>query len=184
MDGEGAREALEGLYAWVTQRLAGFVRMRLGGSLRRRLEPCDILQATLLKSFEHLSQVRYGDTRSFMGWSMRIAENEIRDQAEYHSRQCRDRRLEVPLEAAWSEAAPTPSPLDQLLLAERTDRLTEALDALQPRYRDVIVLRSFEDLTFQEIGARLGRTEDACRMLFARATTALALVVTGSSAAW
>jgi DNA-directed RNA polymerase specialized sigma24 family protein len=39
----------------------------------------------------------------------------------------------------------------------------------------VILLRKFEELSFAEIGERLGKSPDACRMLLARAMTALTL---------
>ena len=38
---------------------------------------------------------------------------------------------------------------------------------------EVILLRKYEELTFPEIGERLGKSADACRMLYARAMTAL-----------
>jgi DNA-directed RNA polymerase specialized sigma24 family protein len=46
----------------------------------------------------------------------------------------------------------------------------------------VIILRSYEELSFAEIGARLGKSEDACRMLFARAMTALTMRMTADAA--
>jgi len=42
----------------------------------------------------------------------------------------------------------------------------------------VILLRKFEELSFKEIALRLGRSEDACRMLLARAMTALTMKMT------
>jgi DNA-directed RNA polymerase specialized sigma24 family protein len=45
----------------------------------------------------------------------------------------------------------------------------------------VIVLRSFDELTFGEIGARLGKSADACRMLFRRAMTALTSELEGDA---
>lgn len=114
-----------------------------------------------------------------MAWLARIAENEIRDRADYHGRQRRDARVEVPLEAEHgSVAAAMRSALTQILLDERAERLEEALEALEPHYREVIILRSFEELSFREIGARLGKSEDACRMLFARAMAVLTMRMT------
>ena len=175
----GARDALDALYERMATRLHGFIRTRLGRTLRARVESRDILQATLMKSFEHLHQFERADSGSLMAWLARIAENEIRDQVEYHSRHRRDARCEVSLEASRLQVpAATSSVLNQLILDERARRLKAALDAIAPRYRDVIMLRSFEELTFREIGARLGKSEDACRMLFARAMTALTLELT------
>ena len=43
--------------------------------------------------------------------------------------------------------------------------------------REAIVLRKLEELSFREIGERLGRSEDASRMLFGRAMAALTLAL-------
>jgi DNA-directed RNA polymerase specialized sigma24 family protein len=45
----------------------------------------------------------------------------------------------------------------------------------------VILLRSFEELSFPQIAAILGKSEDACRMQFARAMTALTLALSTPS---
>ena len=41
----------------------------------------------------------------------------------------------------------------------------------------MIVMRAIEEREFTEIAERLGRSTDACRMLFARAMTALTLAM-------
>src|SRR5512144_1616001 len=100
---EGAPDALEALYERVAPRLLAFVRLRLGRTLRSELESRDVVQATLLKSFEHFNQFEKSDTRSLMAWLARIAENEIRDRADYHARQRRDARREVSLDTGHLE---------------------------------------------------------------------------------
>jgi RNA polymerase sigma-70 factor (ECF subfamily) len=173
---QGEQDALNALYERVAGRLLGFIRLRLGRSLRAQLESRDILQATFLKSFEHLHQFEQSDTGSLMGWLTRIAENEIRDRADYQTRQRRDARLEVPLETGHAEiAAAMRSALTQVLQDERAERLEDALEALEPQYREVIILRCFEELSFREIGTRLDKSEDACRMQYARAMAALTM---------
>lgn len=179
----GEPQALDTLYERVAGRLLALIRLRLGRGLRARLESRDILQATLLKSFEHVQQFEQGDGVSLMAWLARIAENEIRDRADYYKRQRRDARLEVPLETAHTGiAAAMRSALTRMLFDERAERLEEALESLDAHYREVIVLRSYEELSFSEIGARLGRSEDACRMLYARAMAALTMRMTAHAA--
>src|SRR5689334_21206800 len=73
----GSPQALNRLYEQCAGRLLGFIRLRLGRDLRSRLESRDILQSTLLKSLEHLSDLRADETRSVMAWLARIAEHEI-----------------------------------------------------------------------------------------------------------
>ena len=49
-----------------------------------------------------------------------------------------------------------------------------------PLQRELIVLRKLEELSYREIGERMGKSPDACRMLLARAMTALTLATRGS----
>jgi RNA polymerase sigma-70 factor (ECF subfamily) len=170
----GEAEALNALYERSAGRLLAFIRLRMGRELRARLESRDILQATVAKSLAHLDDLKGDETRSWMAWLARIAEHEIRDRVDYQHRQRRDAGRDVPIEDAVLPAA-TRSALSRAILGEEAERLEAALESLSPAHRDVIVLRKFEELSFAEIGRRLGKREDACRMLLARAMTALTL---------
>ncbi len=170
----GSPEALARLYDHVGARVLAFIRLRMGRSLRARVESRDILQATLLKSFERLDQFAGDSSASLMGWLTRIAENEIRDQADFHARRRRAAAADVPLDAGHLEAqASARSALSEVIAAQEAERLAEALESIEPDYRDVIVMRKLEDRPFKDIAARLGRSEDASRMLLARAMVAL-----------
>jgi RNA polymerase sigma-70 factor (ECF subfamily) len=171
----GSPEALNRLYERCAGRLLAFIRLRLGRDLRSRLESRDILQSTLLKSLEHVTELRADETRSVMAWLARIAEHEIRDCADFHHRQRRDAAREAPLDDDAPLPALTRSALSRVILDEQTARLEDALESLSSAHREVILLRKYEELPFGEIARRLGKTEDACRMLLARAMTALTL---------
>lgn len=173
------REALDVLFERVAGKLLALIRLRLGPELRRRLESRDVLQEVMLKACGRIDQLRRDDTVSFMGWLVRIAENEIRDQGAFHRRERRDVRRGVALEdhreTAGGLAAELRSATSRLVLAEEASRLERALEELGEEHREVIVLRRFEELSFPEIGERMGKSADACRMLFARAMAALTL---------
>jgi len=171
----GSPDALNRLYERCAGRVLAFIRLRLGRDLRSRLESRDILQATLLKSFERLHELKADETRSLIAWLARIAEHEIRDCADFHHRQRRDRERETALDDDAPLPALTRSALSRVILDEQAAQLEDAIESLTPSYRDVILLRKFEELSFAEIGERLGKSEDACRMLLARAMTALTL---------
>jgi RNA polymerase sigma-70 factor (ECF subfamily) len=186
---DGSGGALDRLYERYAPRLQSYIRLKLGRSLRERLESRDILQATLLKSFQHLDEFRGADGRSLMAWLARIAEREIADRADYHHRQRRDAGRESPLDLE-GEAAVSPeltarvrSVLSQAIVNERAEQLEAAIESLSGAHREIILLRKFEDLSFAEIATRLGRSEDACRMLLARAMTALTMKLAGSGGA-
>ena len=171
----GSPEALNIVYQRVSARLLAYVRLRMGRDLRSRLESRDILQAALLKSFEKIGDFRGTETRSLMAWLARIAEHEIRDSVDHLHRQRRDAARETPLDDAVPLPAITRSALSRVILEEEAGRLEQAIDGLSADHRDVILMRKFEELSFAEIAQRTGRSEDACRMLLARAMTALTL---------
>ena len=176
----GSDAALDALYARSGPRLLSFIRLKMGHSLRARLESRDILQATFLKSFEHLDDFDGSTGRSLLGWLMRIAEREIQDRADFHKRDKRDARREVDVRDRSDIAVRTKSALSRLILDERAERVANAIATLTDTHRQVILLRTFEELSFPEIATRLGKSEDASRMLFARAMTALTLALSAA----
>ena len=176
----GSPEALDELYGRYSGRLLALIRLRMGRALRARLDSGDILQATLLKSFQHLDAFAGGDGPSLVAWLGRIAENEIRDQVDYQHRQRRDVAASVPVDDVERELkASVRSAFSQVVLSEEARRLEEALETLEADHREVIILRKLEELSFKDIAARMGRSEDACRMLLARAMAALTLRLNG-----
>ena len=174
----GSPTALDDLYRRMAGRLLVIIRIRLGRSLRGRLESRDILQTTFLKSFERLDQFAGGDGASLLAWLARIAENEIRDQADFQHRQRRDVAVSIGIDDAQYElAGRLRSAFSQVAIGEEAARLECALDTLDPDHREVIVLRKLEELSFHEVAERMGRREDACRMLLARAMVALTVAL-------
>lgn len=172
---EGSREALGELFAACGARLLALIRHRLGRTLRARLESADILQMTMMRAFQHIDQFDGDSQDHLMAWLVGIAQNAIRDEADFARRKRRDVSRTMPL----SEAVETlpergTSQIARLILEEETKRLQKAMESLHALQREVIRLRRYEELSFQEIGIRLGKSPDACRMLLARAMTALA----------
>jgi RNA polymerase sigma-70 factor (ECF subfamily) len=175
----GSAPAVERLFERLAPRLLTLIRLEMGPSLRRRLESRDILQGSLLKAFQRLDQLRGDDAATLMGWLAGIARHEIRDQADYHHRQRRDAGRELSLDGAASPqlASRLRSASSRLVVSQELRRLERALESLAPQHREVIVLRRLEELSYPEIGIRLGKSADACRMLFARAMAALTLAL-------
>jgi RNA polymerase sigma-70 factor (ECF subfamily) len=169
----GSAGAVSAFYERCARKLLPLIRLRMGRALRAEMESRDILQAVLLKSFQRIAQVQ--DPAAVMSWLARIAENEIRDRADFRQRQRRDAALRVPIEAAADVPAPVRQALSLAIITDDTERLERALESLPEAQRELIVLRKLEELTFPELAARLGKSEDACRMAFARAMSALTL---------
>ena len=165
--------ALDAFYERCARKLLPIIRLRMGRALRSELESRDILQAVLLKSLQRLEQVQ--DPHAVMAWLARVAENEIRDRADFRQRQKRDAARQTTLDAAADVPAPVRQALSQAIANEQMARIEEALESMPAAEREIIVLRKLEELPFSAIGARVGKSEDACRMAFARAMASLTL---------
>ena len=177
----GRPEAVDALYARVAPRILSYVRMRMGQPLRARMDSRDILQATLLKSFERFGEFQGSGKPALMAWLARIAEREILDRADYHQRARRSPQREAPLSGEDLLEARVTSVLSRMIRDERAEKLEAAMEGLSDAHREIILLRKFQELSFREIAARLDKSEDACRMLLARALSALTLRLAGQT---
>lgn len=179
---QGSREAINAIFERYGGRLHALIRLRLGPQLRRRLESRDILQATLLKAFQGIDRFAGSGSRSLMAWLGTIARDEICDQADFYGRQKRDAARDTTLDERVDPLArQVRTEASRIQLQEDSERLEKAIETLGEAQREVILLRHFEELTFPEIGERLGKSPDACRMQLARAMTALTLKVRAMS---
>ena len=52
-------------------------------------------------------------------------------------------------------------------------RLEKAIDELKPEYRQVIILTKIDGLSYNEMGERLGKSDEAVRKLVSRAMAEL-----------
>lgn len=170
----GSTEAVNTLLGECGPRLLALIRLRLGPGLRPHIESGDVLQETMLRAFMNIAQFEGKSRKTLMGWLAAIAGNEIRNQVQFHTRQQRDVGRTVPLDdEAEQIRAEVRSEISRLRVKEEARLLERAFEALSESQRDVILLRKYEELSFQEIGERLGKSAAASRMMFARAMAAL-----------
>ena len=125
-------------------------------------EARDLTQETFLQAFRHLANFR-GDA-DLRTWLYRIAVNQARNRWRWWKRRRRDRT--VSLDAPVSDEIDAPlsaglagdeglDPERQALLREREQVLHAALKSLARPYREVIVLRDIEGLSYEEVAATL-----------------------------
>src|SRR5262245_46963930 len=122
----------------------------------------DICQESFLKALRSAAFLK--DPARFPGWLFRIAQNTLRD---HLRRKARRRRWFLPLEdldAIAADEAP-----DALEFQEESARLVEAVRRLPPKYRDPLILRHAQDLSYAEIGKILGLSENAVQVRVFRA---------------
>ena len=96
---DGDSQALQSLFGRYYERVRRMVRLRLGAALRHRMDSGDILQETFLEALRTFDRFEMRDQGSFINWLARLAENRIRDAADYHGALKRTAGREVPLSA-------------------------------------------------------------------------------------
>lgn len=124
--------------------------------LRNPADAEDVLQDVFLRYAEKAPAFREEEHRK--AWLLRVTANRCRS----HFRTARFRRS-APLEAAANAAAPTPEP----------SPLADALAALPGKYRSVVHLHYYENLSTEEIAAVTGQRASTVRSQLTRARTLL-----------
>jgi RNA polymerase sigma-70 factor, ECF subfamily len=140
-------------------------------TIRSHQDVEDIVQQTALKAFTHLEQFRF--EASFRTWLIRIGLNEARQwQRKWAS--ARFLAFDLSTLARLPIADEGHSPLAECQRSEAVVRLRAALASLPEKYRHIIHLRYFEDLSLSEIARRLGLTMAAVKTRHLRARRKMA----------
>ena len=181
---DGNESALNQLWKVYGARVHWIMRLRMGGELRSKLESMDLVQDALLSALEDLGNFTYKNDGDFLRWLSTIAENRLRDNLDKLHANKRDIRKEVPLDNYRPTTAGgfvgTPGPIvvttPSIIMSrkEDLDKLEKAIDKLRPEYREVIILAKIEELPYNQIGDRLGKSTGAVKVLVSRARMALA----------
>lgn len=131
----------------------------------------DARQEAMLKAYANLH--RFQGRSRFSTWLMRIAMNEAL--MKLRKRNARQVSLEEAVESSDPKLLtieiPSRSEHPEKLYARREmlETLTEAIESLQPRARDVFVLREVEELSTRETAKVLGISMNAVKMRLRRA---------------
>jgi RNA polymerase sigma-70 factor, ECF subfamily len=135
----GDTEAFEALVRQYQRGLFNIALRMLGSYEDAR----DATQTAFIKAYEHLD--RFDPAQRFFSWIYRILKNECLNVL-------RARRQSEPVSLDWP-AAGVP---DTVEAEERTRAIQRALLGLSDDYREVMVLRHFTDLSYDEIASTLG----------------------------
>jgi RNA polymerase sigma-70 factor (ECF subfamily) len=150
-------------------------------------EARDLTQETFLQAFRHLASFR-GDA-DLRTWLYRIAVNQARNRWRWWKRRRRDRT--VSLDAPISDEMDTPlsaglasdeglDPERRALAREREQALHAALKSLSRPYREVIVLRDIEGLSYEEVASTLDLNVGTVKSRLNRGRTELRRRLEGS----
>lgn len=155
---------------------------QLDRRLRRRMSTSDLVQETMLAAHRDFPQFRGGSEGELLAWLRQILSNRLSHAVEKNIHaQKRDVRREVAIEqvaqrigdsairmsSLFADKVSTPSQIvgQRELAAELSNQLAK----LKPNYRDVIVYRNLQGLSFEEVAERMEIKSGAARMLWTRA---------------
>jgi RNA polymerase sigma-70 factor (ECF subfamily) len=113
--------------------------------MRDEAEAEDAVQEAYLRAISHFASFRGGDGRA---WLLKIVRNGCYNRLRQKGASGLNTDFD---EAAHSLGRQTANPETELLQAERTELVRKSLDELPATYREVIVLRELEQLSYREI---------------------------------
>jgi RNA polymerase sigma factor (sigma-70 family) len=161
--GETALPALCARFRPLLARWARFCLARAGGGAH---DADDLVQAALLRALRGIDAFDMRGEAALLGWLRRILLNEVRDEL----RRRRSRGEAVAIDA---NLAADGDPVGAVLAHERARAYASALRALNARQRRHVRLRVEHGMSFGEIAAATGGSEDGARMIVARAMRVL-----------
>jgi RNA polymerase sigma-70 factor (ECF subfamily) len=162
------------------ERVSRMVRVRLDPRLARRTDPSDIVQEAFHDAAKKLPEYLRQRPMPFYPWLRRLAWERL---VQVHRRHLHAGRRavgrEVALDMRLSDQsgmalaerfiASGTGPARQLIRAEMCNLVQDALKKLNPKDRELLILRYMEDLSNAEIAAVLQTTEASVKMRHLRA---------------
>jgi RNA polymerase sigma-70 factor (ECF subfamily) len=125
----------------------------------------DLVSQVFMKAYNHFASYE-ADKGPFSAWLYRIARNTVVD----HYRAKKPTSIDI--EDAWdlaSEEDVLGDTHNRMLFAEVKKYFKE----LSSEQRDILTMRIWEQLSYQEIAEALGKSEGSCKMVFSRTITKL-----------
>jgi RNA polymerase sigma-70 factor (ECF subfamily) len=168
----GDAAARQGLLGRHRDRLRRTVAVRLDPRLAPRVDPSDIVQEALADAAGHLDGYLRDPPLPFFPWLRQFAWERLVKAHRYHIQArrrsvTREEPMLLPGESVQQLArlllAGDTSPSRRIIRDERRAEVRAALEALDPRDREILVMRHLEQLESAEIAAVLGLSEGAVR---------------------
>ncbi|HYV21633.1 MAG TPA: sigma-70 family RNA polymerase sigma factor [Candidatus Bathyarchaeia archaeon] len=155
--------AFAALYARHRERVFRYLRARC----RNDDDALDLTAGTFERALAAIARYRPSGA-GFAAWLLRIARNAAID----HDRRLRARPAPVPLREAEGASAGD-DPLVAAIASDESRRLRELVRMLAETERDALALRYSAGLTAREIGAVVGKSEEATQKIISRALAEL-----------
>jgi RNA polymerase sigma-70 factor (ECF subfamily) len=181
---EGAQGALLETYRNYLQLLA---RIEIGRRLQTKVDADDLVQETYLEAHRNFGLFRGHEEAEFVSWLRAILATRIADLLRrFVGTQGRDIRRERDLQIDLDHSsraldrgliALQSTPSQQMARQELRVMFADTLAQLSEEYREVIVLRHFEELSFADVADRMHRSIDSVQKLWVRGLARLRQLV-------
>jgi RNA polymerase sigma-70 factor, ECF subfamily len=145
-------------------------------AVRRRLEPSDVVQQTMLEAYEKRAQFQGQTEPELAEWLRQMLRHNVRDAARALRRQKRDIARECRLVCApsdsqcggeWLSAGMT-TPSQALAATEELLRMSQAIATLPKDQREAVVLHHLQGRTLAELAEHFDRHPSAVAGLLHR----------------
>ena len=171
--------------------LSVLARLQIGRRLQGKADAADLVQETFLEAHRNFDGFRGATSAELACWLRQILAGQLAHLVRrYLGTKRRDVRLERDMAGELDQSSQAldrslfargSSPSQRATRREQGVRLANALELLPADYRDVLVLRHLEGLTFPEVARRMGRSLDSVEKLWVRALDRLRNTMGGSS---
>ncbi len=129
----------------------------------------DLLQETFIKVYINIH--KYNPSYTFGQWVYTIARNTFIDFV-------RRRQDELSIdEHFFSPASTAPTPEESVIHLQQRHQIESYLDRLTPRYRQLIVMRFFEEYSYEEIAVKLSLPMGTVKTQIHRAREAMCRMI-------
>jgi RNA polymerase sigma-70 factor (ECF subfamily) len=175
-DGVALGQLLERYRAYLTL----LARVQIGRRFQGKADPADVAQDAFLDAARQFTRFRGETEPELVAWLRQILAGSLAHLLRRYGTQGRDVRLERALELDVEQSsqalerglvAVQSTPSERASHREQAVLLAGALAELPEDYREVIVLRHLDGLTFPQVAERLGRSVDSVEKLWLRAVT-------------
>lgn len=172
---QGDDRAREELFFQIQTYMQLMAAKHFDQTLQQKVGASDIVQQTMAQVVEHFADFRGETGAEFRGWLKTIALNEMNRIRRTYRTAKRDVTRETNVEersntnTTPASKPPARTPQSEVIASEDVEKFYQALRNLPEHYAQIIQLRSIDQLPFDEIAKRLGKSVDSVTKLWYRA---------------
>lgn len=152
---EGQVESFAKLYDFYLPKIYRFIYYQV----QHQQDAEDLTSLTFTKAINKILDFK-NDTGDFSAWLYQIARHSTTDH-------WRTKKNTFDLDTALNQIGENQN-LEQIDNKQLLEKVFKQLENLKPKQKEIIILRLWQELSFQEISKILNKSEASCKMYFSR----------------